>query len=359
MVAHHVIAQRKRGQRCHLQRPAAPTNLENARGLQPALIRVGSRGCGSAEEGDGGGLAVRRAVQDLQADVRIELAVHPADHIGQAERRGHPACNARAPALQRPGVGRGVKNRQIHDQPRAVVLHEGEWPRHGQFARITRAVQGLFGHGNGQHFKAQRLEVFTLQGFDVGDGSVHLTFACRAHRVARKPALAHVVGMRGKGRCRQLQDEGHAPQAQPGLTQLQGLHIGLELLPVNALGALEVPLHPPQHHLVGGHPVLEVVGDLVGRGLKVLVTLGLRVAFLALPVQERETQRQQGNERREHAREPAIAPCVRDGGRLHGGLHCRAGVLGVLARVRGHRFQDAVALAVATSNIGNGMKGPL
>ena len=303
----------------HLQGPAPPSQLQLAPRLQRLPTRPQGRRlevaeqlhtCGgtgvSSDDSGGHGTRARRAVGDLQADVSVKFSGHAVDHILHAKRRRHPARQPLPPALHRAVVGIGAVQGHVHHQPWGRVLHQGQPPGQRQRSGVAGPVQRFLGGWKGQHIKAQGLEIGALQRFDVGDGGHQCALAGRAHRILVEAPLAHVLQVGGQRIAGELQDQRHPLQPGPGGLQLQRTHVGLELSAVDALRAFKVAFDAAQHHLVGRHAVLEVVGDLVGRHLKVLLALGPRVLLFALPVQKGQAQGQQCNQRGQHHGQPAV-----------------------------------------------------
>jgi hypothetical protein len=301
MVALVLKTRRKRWQRRHLHHPAATAQLEHTPGLQP---REGAPGVcrrllrNIAEEQGFRG-APAGTVGDLKANVRIKFTRHAVDHVFQAERGRHPTDQPAAPIIHRPRFGTRAVQRQVNRKTRAAVLQQRQLAGQREFSGVACPVQRFLGRRKGQHIKPQRLEVVPLQGLDVGDGRQHLPRTVGPNGVLGKPALAHVLQVCRQLRSGQLQNERHPLQARARFAQLERPHIGLKLGPV--------PFDAAKHHFVGGHPVLEVVGNLVGCGLKVLFPLGVGSALCALPVQERQPQGQQTHQRRHHDGSPPLA----------------------------------------------------
>ena len=286
-----------------------------------------------AQFGAGGRVAVVQqlvgqrllAIVDGQMDVGVDLLGHALQQVAHAEGRRNPAQNARPAAFHGVGIRTGGIDGQIHHQADrggfATVLPQRQCRCHGQFPRIPRTLQGVAGRRYGADVEAQGLEVVVGLRFDVRNGGVLRTRPFGMHAIHREPLGAHglLVGVQFAGG--QSQDIGHALQSGQGFLQPQRLHIGVELGPVDAFGAIVIPLHPAQHDLVGVHPFPQAVGDAVHGGGECLAAPVSGFLHFTQPVQQRETE-QQKRQQRSGQHRPSVMSQRRLGGvKAGGGRH--------------------------------------
>lgn len=109
------------------------------------------------------------------------------------------------------------------------------------------------------------------------------------------------------------------------------MHVSLVFAANNAFRPFKIALDAAQHQLISGHPVLEVIGDVIGGQLKVSLPLAKSAPLFPLPIEPCEREAEHRNQRRKHARQPPQA---------RGAAHSAqaAGVAGVsVAHTRRHR----------------------
>ncbi len=210
---------------------------------------------------------------DGQCKVAVQFARQALDHVVHAKWRGHPACNVLAALGQSVhGSVSGIQ-RQVHDQGAAgIAFAAAQRARQRQRPGVARAQQRLAPRRLQHGILSQFLLVFRRLGCDVRD-----------QRLPRARP----------GGFRHARQQRHPLQARARLWQVQGLHVGLEFLLVDAVGAFVVALGTTQHHFVRGDAVRQVGNHAVhGQGESLQPAL-VPCALHTLPDQIGDGEQQQ------------------------------------------------------------------